>query len=107
MILECRLGSWDPGFSAFPGPGGGISVTIGWGGSWRLCESLCTNLLNSSFGFHTGVGEGVGLKAEMWSLIVRCSEPIVRVFEYCSLFRGGLNTSVNVIIRSSIVRMFE
>ena len=46
-------------------------------------------------------------KVKIWNLIIRYSEPIIRIFEYYSLFQKGPNTNMNIIIRSSIIRIFE
>ena len=49
----------------------------------------------------------VELKVEILKLIIRYSELIIRIFEYYSIFQKGPNTNTNIIIRSSIIRIFE
>ena len=51
--------------------------------------------------------EKLKLKVEIKKLIIHYSEPIIRIFEYYSLFQKGTNMNTNIIIRSSIIRIFE
>ena len=57
--------------------------------------------------FNTKMKEKAKLKVKIKDSIIRYSELIIRIFEYYSFFQKGPNTNTNIIIRSSIIRIFE